>query len=143
ALTRALKDEQRGLGKYPVLISDDALDLLATATAGDLRSSLNGLELAVKSTPQNAKGKIKIDLTQAQESIQKKTITADKNGDSHYDVISAFQKSIRGSDANAALYYLARLLEAGDLATVIRRLMVTAYEDIGLANPPACQRTVT
>lgn len=142
ALLRALKDKERGLGNYQVHLTSEALELFTTATAGDLRSSLNGLELAVKSTPSDENQTINIDLKTAEESIQKKTLSADKNGDGHYDVISAFQKSIRGSDTDAALHYLARLLEAGDLKSIIRRLLVTAYEDIGLANPSVCQRTV-
>ena len=142
ALQRALQDKQRGLGNYPVHLTPAALDLLAQATAGDLRSALNGLELAVKSTPANSEGVIYLDPKIIKESIQNKAITADKNGDEHYNVISALQKSIRGSDTNAALHYLARLLEAGDLQSIIRRVLVTAYEDIGLANPAVCQRTV-
>ncbi|MBI0107355.1 replication-associated recombination protein A [Lactobacillus sp. W8089] len=142
ALQRALQDKQRGLGNYPVHLTPAALDLLAQATAGDLRSALNGLELAVKSTPANSEGVIYLDLKIIKESIQNKAVTADKNGDEHYNVISALQKSIRGSDTNAALHYLARLLEAGDLQSIIRRVLVTAYEDIGLANPAVCQRAV-
>lgn len=142
ALQRALQDKQRGLGNYPVHLTPAALDLLAQATAGDLRSALNGLELAVKSTPANSEGIIYLDPKIIKESIQNKAITADKNGDEHYNVISALQKSIRGSDTNAALHYLARLLEAGDLQSIIRRVLVTAYEDIGLANPAVCLRTV-
>ena len=142
ALQRALQDKQRGLGNYPVHLTPAALDLLAQATAGDLRSALNGLELAVKSTPANSEGVIYLDPKIIKESIQNKAVTADKNGDEHYNVISALQKSIRGSDTNAALHYLARLLEAGDLQSIIRRVLVTAYEDIGLANPAVCQRTV-
>lgn len=142
ALQRALQDKQRGLGNYPVHLTPAALDLLAQATAGDLRSALNGLELAVKSTPANSEGIIYLDPKIIKESIQNKVVTADKNGDEHYNVISALQKSIRGSDTNAALHYLARLLEAGDLQSIIRRVLVTAYEDIGLANPAVCQRTV-
>lgn len=142
ALKRALKDKKRGLGNYQVHLAPAALDLLATATAGDLRSALNGLELAVKSTPTNNKGSIYLDPKIVTESIQNKNITADKIGDEHYNVISALQKSIRGSDTNAALHYLARLLASGDLKSIIRRVIITAYEDIGLANPTVCQRTV-
>lgn len=141
-LTRALADKKRGLGNYPVHLSPEALDHFATSSNGDLRSSLNALELAVKSTPENAEGKIVIDLKTAEESLQKKAFSHDKNGDAHYDVLSAFQKSIRGSDVDAALHYLARLITAGDLVSISRRLMVIAYEDIGLANPGACERTV-
>ncbi len=142
ALTRALLDEERGLGKYQTNISDEALTHLATASNGDVRSSLNALELAVLSTPPSKDGKIHIDLQTAEECIQKKSLSIDKDGDGHYDVLSAFQKSIRGSDVNAALHYLARLIEAGDLQSISRRLLVIAYEDIGLANPQAGPRAL-
>lgn len=142
AVKRALNDKEKGLGAYKVDIDDNALNLLVSSTNGDLRSILNGLELSVLSTAPEKDGSIHITLKVIEESVQKKAISADKDGDSHYDVISAFQKSIRGSDPNAALLYLARLLEAGELTTAIRRLIVTAYEDIGLANPQACARAV-
>ncbi|WP_334328898.1 replication-associated recombination protein A [Companilactobacillus sp. HBUAS59699] len=141
AVRRALADKENGLGEYNVKLDDDALNLLVSSTNGDLRSILKGLELSVLST-EELDGIIHIDLKSIEESVQKKAISADKDGDSHYDVISAFQKSIRGSDPDAALLYLARLLEAGELTTAIRRLLVCAYEDIGLANPQACQRAV-
>lgn len=143
AVDRALTDTERGLGKMPIKLDDDAEEQLLLATNGDLRSALNGLELAAKSTDPGEDGIIHLTLPVIEESVQKKAITGDKDGDAHYDVISAFQKSIRGSDTDAALYYLARLIEAGDLISICRRLMVTAYEDIGLANMPAVQRTVT
>ncbi|SEK68964.1 Recombination protein MgsA [Carnobacterium iners] len=143
ALNSALEDRERGLGKYHVRITDDALLHLSRATNGDLRSSLNGLELAVKSTNPDDNGIIQITLDIVEECIQRKALTHDKDGDAHYDVISALQKSIRGSDVNASLHYLGRLIEAGDLSIIARRLMVIAYEDIGLANPSAAQRTVT
>lgn len=143
AIERALKDKERGLGKMPLELTAEAEEQLATATNGDLRSALNGLELAAKSTDPSPDGKIHLTLPIIEESVQKKALAADKNGDAHYDVISAFQKSIRGSDTDAALHYLARLIEAGDLTSIIRRLMVIAYEDIGLANMPAAQRAVT
>lgn len=136
------KIQKRGLGQYKVQISSQALKLLATATGGDLRSALNGLELAVKSTPPGHNQQIHISLATVEDSIQKKSILADKNGDHHYDIISAFQKSIRGSDTDAAIYYLAYLLAASDLNSIIRRLIVCAYEDVGLANPAACKRAV-
>lgn len=142
ALKQALEDEERGLGSYQVRISDDALNHLATASNGDLRSSLNALELAVISTDQDENGIIHIDLAIAEECIQKKALAMDKDGDAHYDVLSAFQKSIRGSDVNAALHYLGRLIEAGDLQSIARRLLVIAYEDIGLASPQAGARTL-
>ena len=143
AINRALQDDERGLGKYHVVLDDDAMLHLARATNGDLRSALNGLELAVTSTPTDESNHVHVTLEIIEECIQKKALTNDKDGDAHYDVISAFQKSIRGSDTNAALHYMARLLEAGDLISVMRRLLTIAYEDIGLANPPACSRTVS
>ena len=143
AVTEALNDKERGLGNYPVELEPRALLHLSRATNGDLRSALNSLELAVKSTPENEDKKITITLSIMEECLQRKALTHDKNGDAHYDVISAFQKSIRGSDVDAALHYLARLVEAGDLPIICRRLMVVAYEDIGLGNPPAAARTVT
>ncbi|AUI70958.1 replication-associated recombination protein A [Companilactobacillus alimentarius] len=142
AVKRALNDDKNGLGKYHVQLDENALNLLVDSTNGDLRSILNGLELSVLSTEPDKDQTIHIDLKSIEESIQRKAISADKNGDSHYDVISAFQKSIRGSDPNAALLYLARLLEAGELTSAIRRLLVCAYEDVGLANPQACSRAV-
>lgn len=143
AIERALVDKVNGLGDSAVEVTDEALLHFARATNGDLRSSLNGLELAVKSTHPNQDGLIIIDLSIAEECVQRKALTHDKNGDAHYDVISALQKSIRGSDVNAALHYMGRLVEAGDLPIIARRLMVIAYEDIGLANPAAAARTVT
>lgn len=142
ALKRALSDEKDGLGAYEVDISDTALNHFARSTNGDLRSSLNALELAVKSTPKNDDGVIYITQPIAEECVQRKSLTHDKDGDAHYDVISALQKSIRGSDVDAALHYAGRLVEAGELQILCRRLMVTAYEDIGLANPSGAQRAV-
>ncbi len=141
AVDLALADKERGLGNYPVKIDENARLHLSRATNGDLRSALNGLELAVRSTPEQD-GIIHLTLSIIEECIQRKALTHDKNGDAHYDVISAFQKSIRGSDVDAALHYLGRLVEAGDLAIICRRLMVIGYEDIGLANPAAAARTV-
>ncbi|MCM3762300.1 replication-associated recombination protein A [Alkalihalobacillus oceani] len=142
ALRRALKDEERGLGKEKVSISEEAIRHLAEACGGDVRSALNALELAVLSTYPAADGTKQITLKTAEASIQKKSFQHDKDGDAHYDVLSAFQKSIRGSDVNAALHYLARLLEAGDLISIGRRLLVIAYEDVGLASPQAGARTL-
>lgn len=142
ALERALKDEKRGLGKYNVSISEDALMHFASSCAGDVRSALNALELAVISSDPEAAGEIHITLETAEECLQKKSFVHDKDGDAHYDVLSAFQKSIRGSDVNAALHYLGRLIEAGDLVSINRRLLVIAYEDIGLASPQAGPRTL-
>ena len=134
AIDRALTDPERGLGKMPIMIDDNAKTALVTATNGDLRSALNGLELAAKSTVKGKDGYIHLTLSTIEESVQKRNLVADKNGDGHYDTVSAFQKSIRGSDVDAALHYLARLIEAGDLPSIARRLSVIAYEDIGLAN---------
>ena len=142
ALKRALTDETKGLGNYDVEITDGAMHTLTHFSNGDVRSSLNALELAVKSTPENEDGKIIITEEIAGNCLQRKVFAHDKNGDQHYDVISAFQKSIRGSDVDAALHYMARLIEAGELITLIRRLLVIAYEDIGLANPAGASRAV-
>ncbi|WP_304249968.1 replication-associated recombination protein A [Limosilactobacillus gastricus] len=143
AIDRAMTDPQRGLGQMNLSLDDDARRQLISSTNGDLRSALNGLELAAKSTAPGSDGVIHLTLPVIEESIQKKSISLDKNGDGHYDVISAFQKSIRGSDTDAALHYLGRLIEGGDLPIIARRLMVIAYEDIGVANPPAAARVVT
>ena len=143
AIDRALADQERGLGKMPLELADNARQQLIRAINGDLRSALNGLELAAKSTDPAQDGKIHLTLPIIEECVQKKALAADKDGDAHYDVISAFQKSIRGSDVDAALHYLARLIAAGDLPSIARRLTVIAYEDIGLANPPAVQRAIT
>ncbi|KOP83557.1 recombinase RarA [Bacillus sp. FJAT-21945] len=142
ALLRALGDSEYGLGEKHVNISEDALTHFATASNGDVRSSLNALELAVLSTEPDDSGIIHIDLQSAEECMQRKSLSHDKDGDAHYDVLSAFQKSIRGSDVNAALHYLGRLIEAGDLQSISRRLIVIAYEDIGLASPQAGARTL-
>ncbi|MGL9894470.1 replication-associated recombination protein A [Enterococcus mundtii] len=142
AIYRALSDKENGLGESSIKIDENALLHLSRATNGDLRSALNGLELAVRSTKKQEDGTIHLTLAIVEECIQRKALTHDKNGDAHYDVISAFQKSIRGSDVDAALHYLARLVEAGDLASICRRLMVIGYEDIGLGNPAAAARTV-
>ncbi|MDR1567586.1 MAG: replication-associated recombination protein A [Streptococcaceae bacterium] len=127
---------------FPVEITDEALNFLSQSTNGDLRSAYNSLELAVLSSAKN-QAYVLINLDAIENSLQRKSITMDKDGDGHYDVLSALQKSIRGSDVNAALHYAARLVAAGDLQSLGRRLIVIAYEDIGLANPEACQRTVT
>lgn len=142
AIDRALTDTTNGLGDTDIKLESAAETFLATATNGDLRSALNGLELAAKSTNPDANGTINLTLPIIEECVQKKAFSHDKDGDAHYDVISAFQKSIRGSDTDAALHYLARLVTAGDLPSIARRLTVIAYEDIGLANPPACARVV-
>ena len=141
-LKRALEDRSRGLGEYQVKIDEETLNHFAHTTNGDIRSALNALELAVLSTDPNPAGEIEITTEIAEECLQHKRLTHDKDGDAHYDIISALQKSIRGSDVDASLYYLAVLLEAGELTIACRRLLVIAYEDIGFGNPQATQRTV-
>ncbi|MGE6629117.1 replication-associated recombination protein A [Bacillus sp. NPDC077027] len=143
ALNRALEDEHRGLGGYTVSVSDEAMEHFAQGCGGDVRSALNALELAVLSTREDKHGIVSISLETAEECLQKKSFSHDKDGDAHYDVLSAFQKSIRGSDPDAALHYLARLIEAGDLESISRRLLVIAYEDVGLASPQAGQRVLS
>ena len=142
ALQTALDDPERGFD-FPVELDEDALDFIATSTNGDLRSAFNSLDLAVLSTSENAEGIRHITLEIMENSLQRSYITMDKDGDGHYDVLSALQKSIRGSDVDASLHYAARLIEAGDLPSLARRLTVIAYEDIGLANPDAQIHTVT
>ena len=130
-------------------MTDDARQLLIEKGNGDLRATLNSLELAVLSTKQELKNEKKDDSTilitqkEMADSIQMKIQNFDASGDGHYDLVSAFQKSIRGSDTDAALHYLARLIESGDLISICRRLAVIAYEDIGLANPAAAERAIT
>ncbi|MCK8606941.1 replication-associated recombination protein A [Apilactobacillus ozensis] len=141
AIKRAIKDKTNGLGQYNVNISENAIKFLSEGTNGDLRNALNTLEIIVMSGLSEKKV-VNISLADVEDCLQKKPIAGDKNGDSHYNVISAFQKSIRGSDVNAALHYAARLICSGDLQSLCRRLMVIAYEDIGLANPSACNRTI-
>lgn len=142
AIQNTLQDDEKGYGGLPISISDEAMDHFAYSANGDLRAVLNGLELAVSSTPKNKDGEIQITLDVAEQCMQKKSFSHDKGGDAHYDVLSAFQKSIRGSDVNASLHYLGRLIEAGDLESIARRLVVIAYEDIGLANPQAGPRAL-
>lgn len=141
-LKKALENKENGFGNLNITITDEALRHIAEMCSGDVRSALNALELAVLSTKQPDSDEVYIDLTIAEQSTQKKNFSHDKDGDAHYDVLSAFQKSIRGSDVDAALHYLARLIEAGDLPSIARRLLVTAYEDVGLASPQACVRTL-
>jgi putative ATPase len=142
AISTALSDKERGFD-FEVKLDDKALDFIATATNGDLRSAFNSLDLAVMSTQADQDGSRHISLDIVENSLQRSYITMDKDGDGHYDVLSALQKSIRGSDVNASLHYAARLIEAGDLPSLARRLTVIAYEDIGLANPEAQIHTVT
>lgn len=142
AIGRAIENPELGLGNMKINISNEALDHFAQSANGDLRSALNGIELAAFSSENSSVEQIYIDLQTAEECMQKKSFSHDKNGDAHYDVLSAFQKSIRGSDVNAALHYLGRLIEAGDLDSISRRMIVIAYEDIGLANPQAGPRAI-
>lgn len=142
AIQTALTDTERGFD-FPVQLDDDALDFIATSTNGDLRSAFNSLDLAVLSTQADNTCVRHITLDIMENSLQNSYITMDKDGDGHYDVLSALQKSIRGSDVNASLHYAARLIEAGDLPSLARRLTVIAYEDIGLANADAQIHTVT
>ncbi|HGV8455125.1 TPA: replication-associated recombination protein A [Streptococcus pyogenes] len=142
AIQLAISDKERGF-PFLVTIDDEALDFIVTATNGDLRSAYNSLDLAVMSTSPNEDGSRHISLETMENSLQRSYITMDKNGDGHYDVLSALQKSIRGSDVNASLHYAAHLVEAGDLPSLARRLTIIAYEDIGLANPDAQVHTVT
>ncbi len=135
-LHKAISDPVRGYGQLHIEIADEAAKHLANMANGDARNVLNALELAVESTPPEADGIIHINLDIAQESIQKRAVLYDKDGDAHYDTISAFIKSVRGSDPDAALYWLAKMLKAGeDPKFVLRRLIVLACEDIGLADP--------
>ena len=135
-LLRALSDPERGYGQRQTQIDDEALAHLVNISGGDARNALNALELAVESTLPDDKGAIHITLEVAQESIQRRAILYDKDGDAHYDTISAFIKSVRGSDPDAALYWLAKMLYAGeDPRFILRRLLILAGEDIGLADP--------
>lgn len=137
-VTRALKDDARGLGDRAIVIEDDALAHLVDIASGDARNVLNALELAVETTSPGEDGIIRISLAVAQESIQQRAVLYDKDGDAHYDTISAFIKSVRGSDPDAALYWLAKMLYAGeDPRFLFRRLLILAAEDIGLADPQA------
>jgi len=135
---RAVYEDKRGYAGQDVEIDDDAAEFLADASGGDARAALNGIELAVLTTDRNEHGVIHIDLDVAQECIQRKALRYDKDGDSHYDTISAFIKSMRGSDPDAATYYLARMIEAGeDERFIARRMMICASEDVGNADPMA------
>jgi putative ATPase len=135
-LERSLADPERGYGTRQVNLKEEAAAHLINVAGGDARNALNALELAVESTPPDADGVIQITLEVAQESIQRRAVLYDKDGDSHYDTISAFIKSVRGSDPDAALYWLAKMLYAGeDPRFILRRLVILAGEDIGLADP--------
>jgi len=137
-LLRALADEERGYGKRRVKVDEDALAHLVHVAGGDARNALNALELAVESTPPDDEGVIHIDLATAQDSIQRRALLYDRDGDAHYDTISAFIKSLRGSDPDAALYWLARMIYSGeDPRFIVRRMIIFASEDVGLADPQA------
>ena len=137
-LKRALTDTERGMGAYNAQIDDDALDFLADVSNGDARAALTAIELGVLTTDRSDDGIIHITIDVASECIQKRVISYDKKGDNHYDTISAFIKSMRGSDPDAAVYYLARMLYAGeDVKFIARRIMILASEDIGNADPQA------
>jgi putative ATPase len=132
----ALTDRERGFGDRRVQLDPEALDHLVRVAGGDARNALNALELAVESTPADASGQVRITLEVAQESIQRRAVLYDKDGDAHYDTISAFIKSVRGSDPDAALYWLAKMLYAGESPRfILRRLLILAGEDIGLGDP--------
>jgi putative ATPase len=137
-LERALADAERGLGKIPVQLDEQALAHLVYVAGGDARNALNALELGVTTTPVNKQGQVHVTLEVAQESIQRRAVRYDKGGDEHYDTISAFIKSVRGSDPDAALYWMGKMLYAGeDPRFILRRLYILAAEDIGLADPQA------
>lgn len=142
-ITRALTDEEKGLGIYKADIDEDALEALADICGGDARHALNAIELAVLTTDAGDDGKVHITMSVIEDCVQRKVVRFDKNGDSHYDTISAFIKSMRGSDPDAALYYLARMIYAGeDPKFIARRIMICASEDVGNADPQALQVAV-
>lgn len=137
-LLRAVNDKEKGMGSYRAEIDEDALEFLADVANGDARAALNAVELGILTTERGSDGKIRIDLSTAAECIQKRVVRYDKNGDNHYDTISAFIKSMRGSDPDAAVYYLAKMLYAGeDIKFIARRIMICASEDVGNADPNA------
>lgn len=137
-MRRALLDKERGLGTHHVEIADDALRHLAATADGDARKALNALEIGVLTTPPDKKGVIQFDLRVAEESIQRKAVVYDADEDQHYDTISAFIKSMRGSDPDAAIYWLAKMLYAGeDIRFIARRIVICASEDVGMADPQA------
>ena len=137
-IRRAVYDRERGMGSYNGEIDPQAMDFLADAANGDARAALNAVELGILTTDRSPDGKIHLTLEVAQECIQKRAVFYDKNGDNHYDTISAFIKSMRGSDPDAAVYYLARMLYAGeDIKFIARRIMICASEDVGNADPRA------
>jgi len=142
-IERAVYNQERGMGAFDVVIEEEAIEFLADISGGDARAALNAIELAVLTTRREEDGKIHISLDVASECIQKRVLRYDKAGDNHYDTISAFIKSMRGSDPDAAVYYLARMLYAGESVTFIaRRIMICASEDVGNADPQALQLAV-
>ena len=137
-IVRALLDEKKGVAGYGVTMTEEAVDFLADCAGGDARIALNAIELAVLTTDRQADGQIHINIAVIEECIQQRQLRYDKKGDEHYDTISAFIKSMRGSDPDAVVYYLARMLAAGESVTFIaRRIMICAAEDVGLADPDA------
>lgn len=143
-LRRAVYDKEKGMGVYDAVIEEDALEFLADISGGDARHALNAVELGVMTTERSGDGKIHLTLEVAGECIQKRVVNYDKTGDNHYDTISAFIKSMRGSDPDAAVYYLAKMLYAGESVTFIaRRIMICASEDVGNADPQALQVAVS
>ncbi|MCI8570069.1 MAG: replication-associated recombination protein A [Lachnospiraceae bacterium] len=142
-LRRAVYDREKGMGSYDAVLDGEAMEFLADIAGGDARHALNAIELGIMTTNRSQDGKIHITLEVAQECIQKRAVRYDKTGDNHYDTISAFIKSMRGSDPDAAVYYLARMLYAGESVTfVARRIMICAAEDVGNADPQALQVAV-
>lgn len=142
-LERAVTDVEKGMGSYHAVLHEDARDFLADISGGDARAALNALELGILTTEKSADGKIHIDLETASQCIQKRVVRYDKTGDNHYDTISAFIKSMRGSDPDAAVFYLAKMLYAGeDIKFIARRIMICAAEDVGNADPQALQVAV-
>ena len=140
---RAVYDEKKGMGTYGAEIEEEALDFLADMAEGDARSALNAIELGILTTNKGEDGKIHITLSVAEECIQKRAFKYDKAGDNHYDTISAFIKSMRGSDPDAGVYYLAKMLDAGeDISFIARRIIICASEDVGNADPNAIQVAV-
>lgn len=143
-ILRAVQDEKKGMGSYHAVIEEDALHFLADLAGGDARSALNAVELGILTTPRSEDGMIHITLDVASECIQRRVVRYDKTGDNHYDTISAFIKSMRGSDPDAAVYYLAKMLYAGeDIKFIARRIMICASEDVGNADPMALNVAVS
>lgn len=142
-IQRAVYDVEKGMGAYGAVIDEDAMEFLADVSGGDARTALNAVELGVLTTAPSKDGKIYLTLPVAEECIQRHAVRYDKDGDNHYDTISAFIKSMRGSDPDAAVFYLAKMLDAGESVTFIaRRIMICACEDVGIADPQAVQVAV-